>query len=558
MERIDEAYISSHFSEAVEKGFIQSFYQPIYRSVTGKMIGAETLARWRDPERGMLSPADFVPALERSGLIFDLDMEMLRQSCVFYHALQERGTPLYSITINLSRHDFRHAELFDTVVGIIDAHGVPRDVIKLEITESLMLEDIETFQRLFRQFSEAGFSIWIDDFGSGYSSLNVLQNYSFDVLKFDMLFLRNFSAKGRQLLASLINMAKSLGIQTLTEGIETQEQRDFLLAAGCEAQQGFFFSKPLSKEDLIALIDAQGSLPETREDKAYWNKIGRLNFLSANPLDDYASLENPDAAAEFHPASTGVPLALMECSWTESRYVYASGSYLKCIRDLGFDSADALGKAINDRRSEQYLIITKMITDAIGLGGVQTVEYFSKDVYYRLSAKCLARREGKSMIALQLSTFDSEREVKTAQEMLNYGNSLFSTYELVVLIYPDSNLSTRIYTTESLPTYDREGSLHKSVEKFASTEVDPRDQARYLRFVDFDTLTQRIEANPKRFIQGFFRMCWSNKAGNWYTARVSQIHSSAERAYLLTVQALQGTETQWLDMIASEHPELLG
>ena len=131
-------------------------------------------------------------------------------------------------------------------------------------------------------------------------------------------------------------------------------------------------------------------------------------------------------------------------------------------------------------------------------------------------------------------------------------------YELVVLIYPDSNLSTRIYTTESLPTYDREGSLHKSVEKFASTEVDPRDQARYLRFVDFDTLTQRIEANPKRFIQGFFRMCWSNKAGNWYTARVSQIHTSAERAYLLTVQALQGTETQWLDMIANEHPELLG
>ena len=558
LERIDEATIVNTFSEALEKGCIQSHYQPIYRSVTGKMICAEALARWHDPVRGMLSPADFIPALEKSGRIFELDMEILRQTCAFYRALQHRQTPLHAFTVNLSRHDFRHEALFDTVTGILDAYDVPREAIKLEITESLMLEDIKAFQHTFRQFSDAGFSIWIDDFGSGYSSLNVLQNFSFDVMKFDMLFLRNFSARGRQLLASLINMAKSLGIHTLVEGVETQAQRDFLLAVGCEAQQGFFYARPLSKPDLIEMIDAKEEPSETREDKAYWNQVGRLNFLSATPLNDYANTESPAVAAtEVRLEKTGVPLALMEYRQTRIRHVYASGSFLNCIRDLGFHSLAALEEDFNDHRSDQYLMLHKMITEAIGLGTVQTVEYINNDVYYRLRAKCLARRSDRAMLALHLSTFDSEHEVRTAQEMLSYGNALFSTYELVVLIYPQSNISTRIYTSESLPTYDREGSLMKSARKFCETEVDPVDQARYLRFIDFQTMARRIEANPKRFIQGFFRLRWKSDASNWYTARVSQLPASAEVAYLLTIQALQGKEIQWLEKIARAHPEML-
>ena len=554
MEHIDEAYIVNHFPKALESGFIQAYYQPIHRSVTGEMICAEALARWHDPEHGMLSPVDFIPVLERSGLIFQLDMEMIRQTCAFYRHLLNRGTPLYAFSVNLSRHDFRHEALFETVTGILKAHGVPCEAINLEITESLMLEDIEAFQRVFRQFSDAGFSIWIDDFGSGYSSLNVLQNYSFHLMKFDMLFLRNFSPRGRQLLASLINMAKSLGIHTLVEGVETREQRDFLLAAGCEAQQGYYYARPLRKSDLIDRIDAHQALVETREDRDYWNRIGRLDFLSANPLVDYANLEDPTA---FQQGSTGVPLALVEFGRDRATYVYASDSYLKCIRDLGFGALGELESAINDRRSDQYLMIKKMITEAIGLGTVQTVEYINNDVYYRLSAKCLARKTDKAMLALRLSTFDSEREVKTAQEMLNYGNALFSTYELVVLIYPESDISTRIYTTENLPTYDREGSLEKSVRKFCQTEVDPMDQMRYLEFMDFASMPRRIEASAKRFIHGFFRMRWGNDATNWYIARVTQIPASAEKAYLLTIQALQGKGLQWLDTIAGEHPEAL-
>lgn len=578
MSRRDESYIVSHFAEALEQGRIQAWFQPVFASIAEMIISAEALARWNDPDGGMLSPADFVPVLEKHGLICDLDMEILRQTCAFYRELRDRGTPVPCFSVNLSRLDFRRdngERLFDRVVGILKAYDVPHEAIKLEITESLMLEDIDTFQSIFRQFRNAGFTLWIDDFGSGYSSLNVLQSYSFDVVKFDMQFLHNFTPKGRQLLASLIRMAKSLGIHTLAEGIETREHRDFLVAVGCELQQGFFYSRPLSMSEFTAFIDGKKHLLGTQEDRAYWKQIGRLNFLSANPLDDYARMEQaergeaqPDDAAPSADAyidSAGVPLALVECGRNKALYVYANNSYLRRVHELGYASIDALEHAFNDHRSDQYLMIKKLATDAISLGTRQTVEYVNNDVYYRLSAKCLAKQRDRAMLALRLTTFDSEREIQTAREMLNYGNSLFSTYELVVVIYPDSGISSRIYTANNLPTYDRAGSLAKSVRRFCESEVMPVDQARYLRFMDFETMARRIEASPKGFIQSSFRLCWDDRDGGcgdsdvgpWYTARVSRIPASAERAYLLTIQSHPANEARHLVVIARDHPEIL-
>lgn len=558
MGRIDEAYLLDRFHEAVEKGYIRPYFQPLYRSVTGKMIGAEALARWHDPEKGMLSPADFIPVLEKTGLIYDLDMEILRRTCAFYRTLKGRGTPLTLFSVNLSRQDFRHEELFDRVISILDAHDVPREAIKLEITESLLIEDTETFRSAFRRFHNAGFSIWLDDFGSGYSSLNMLQNYEFDVMKFDMLFLRDYSSRGRQLLASLISMAKTLGIQTLTEGVETQEQRDFLLSVGCEAQQGFYYSKPVSEEDMIALIEARSERLETAEEKQYWDEIGRLNFVSPNPLKEYleGKASGPDKGIGYRHADSSI--ALVECSKDQFKYVYASEGYKHRIRELGFDSMNGLTEALGNQRSHMFLMIRKLVLDALAQKTPQTIEYVYKDVYFRLSIMLLARRTGWAMMVMRLHTFDSEREVKTAQEMLNYSSALLSTYELVVLFYLDSKLVKRIYAANNMPIYDREESMEASLRKFCEAEIEPVDQARYLRFIDFSTMTERVEASPKQFIQSMFRMRLEKGSSSWYTARVTQIPTFSEKVHMLTIQSIQGNVSQWLDMFVDEHPDLLG
>lgn len=557
MGHTDEVYLVNHFHEAVENGLIQAYFQPIYRSYTGKIFCAETLARWFGPDGEILPPDTFVPVMEQHNLIFQMDMEILRQACAFYKELSDRGTPLYSFSVNLSKLDFKNEDLFETITAILKKYDVPHDAIKLEITEGHMLEDIEAFQKSFKQFSDAGFSIWLDDFGSGYSSLNMLQNYSFDVIKFDMMFLKDITFKGQNVLASLISMAKTLGIHTLVEGVETKEHKEFLKAIGCEAQQGFYFSQPIPKEKLAALLSEKAVIPETQEDKTYWDRIGQLNFLSPNPLKEFTRAKVVQTETDNLFSSFDNSIALMECSQTQFNYVYATRGYLERVRELGFDSLSGLEQAFSNQRSHQFLMVRKLILDALEKGTIQTVEYVNKDVYYRLSVQLLARKKGWVMMAVRLSTFDSEREVSTAREMLNYGSALFSTYELAVLIFPERNMSSRLYTANDLPIYDQESSISGSVEKFCKAEVAAPDQSRYMQFMDFKTMKGRIDSSPKKFIQSYFRMRWGDGANNWHTARVTEIPTYSERAYLLTIQSVQGSGQQILDWTVNERPELL-
>lgn len=547
-----DKFSPGYFREAVEKGHIRPYYQPIYRSVTGRILGAEALARWFDSDGRMISPAEFIPQLESSGLVYELDMEILRQTCAFYQELEKRGTPIHTFSVNLSRLDFKHHDIYDRVTSILTRYDVPHESIKLEITESLMLEEIDHFWLIFDRFHKAGFTIWIDDFGSGYSSLNVLQNYSFDLMKFDMLFLRNFTARGRKMLSSLINMAKSLGIHTLAEGVETKEQQEFLLSAGCEALQGFLFSKPLPMGEMIDLIDREGN--EKPADKSYWNQIGYLNLLSPDPLED-AVQKDEDRNYEQFPGR-GNAIALLECRRNRADYVYVSSSYLDRVHELGYRDIDELEEVFNNHRSDQYLMMKKLTTDAIEKGTVQTVEYINNDVYYRVFAKCLARDGEKAMLAMRLSTFESDREVKTASEMLDYGNTLFSTYKLVVAMYPESDISKRLYTSLNIPPYDHEGVTNmERLEQFCRNEVDPIDQERYLRFMNFADMAERVDADPNHYLQSLFRMRWAGEDSRWHTARITRIPSSGERIYLLTVQGIKGKWTKWLDSASPDKLE---
>jgi len=555
MTHIDEAYLIEHFQEALDKKQIQAFFQPIYRSLTGKIFCAESLARWIDPAKGIIPPAEFVPVLEKHGMIYELDLGILRYACAAYKELSNRGTPIYSFSVNLSRHDFRKESLFKDVVETLREFDVPHEAVMLEITESLMLEDTEAFRHIVQMFHDAGFSIWLDDFGSGYSSLNVLQNYSFDVLKFDMFFLQNLTAKGRNLLASLINMAKTLGIHTLTEGVETEAQRDFLVASGCEAVQGYYYSKPLSREDFFSQIGKQPEILESAEDKIYWDEIGRFNLLSPNPLKEFEERKTADAAADF--SSFDSSTALVECTLNDFHYIYATESYKDRLRDLGFGSVNGLEQALDKSRSLQYVVLRKLFVDAVQKGTLQMTEYAYKDVYYKISAQLLSRKTGTSMLALRLNTFDSDREVQTDRRMLDYSSALFTTYDLVVTIYPEKNMASRLYTANNLPIYDRGPSIENNVARFCEAEVAPADQKRYLQFLDFQTLAARIESNESHFIESFFRMRWTNHSSSWRSARVTRITSSFETAYLLTLQTVQDIEAEWLDIIAAENPELL-
>ncbi len=560
MSRVSEEYILNHFSEAIDRGFIQPFYQPITRSITGRVCCLEALARWQDPEHGLLSPVDFIPVLEENGRICDLDMAILRQACGFYRDLQERKTPIHAFSVNLSRYDFRQADLFERVGDCLAEFSVPPAAVRLEITESIMLEDEENFQRLFSRFHEAGYSIWIDDFGSGYSSLNVLQNYRFDTMKFDMLFLRNFSVKGKQVLASLINMAKTLNIHTLVEGVETEEQRDFLRSIGCETQQGYYYSKPLSVEDLLSFLDGGKMLAEEREERDYWSQIGRLNVLSPSPLADYDNLENIDFIPLDSLEESIASLALMECSGDKMKYIYASDGYVKKVLELGYESMEELEYVFNEKQSGEYLMLHQIIQNAISQKTTQELNYSHNGIYYTLEVRCLARRKDRAMLAVELEIFDSQQEKKTKKDNLQYGNALFSTYEIVTLVYPRRGSSTRIYAANLVPAYDniQAASLEESIRNFCRAEILPEDQNRYLRFFDLNTLEARVGDSPRGFVQEAFRLKRAeDPESRWRNIRISRVPSDKEVIFIYTIQVFQKGENRILDVIAKEYPELM-
>ena len=245
-------YIVSHIDEAVEKGWIVAYYQPVVYSKDRKLCGVEALARWIDPENGFLSPGIFVGALEDAQLAYKLDLAMLEIVCKNMRKVLDNNETVVPTSINFSRSDFSIVDVPAEIVKITNKYNIPTHYLHIEITESALLEEHVDLKEAMRQIKDNGFEIWLDDFGSGYSSFNALKDYSFDVLKLDMEFLKGFETnqKSRPLIKAVIEMANQIGMRTLAEGVETDEQAEFLKSINCEKLQGYLISKPITYEDL--------------------------------------------------------------------------------------------------------------------------------------------------------------------------------------------------------------------------------------------------------------------------------------------------------------------
>ena len=281
---VDTAFVLRNFEKAMEKGHIHVYYQPITRALTGKVCGLEALARWEDPEKGMILPGIFVPVLEKMKLIHLLDRYVIESTARLYHHLKGARHSVLSVSVNLSRVDFDTMKPFDFMEHIVSKYQVPRQFFHIEVTESALTRDSGVLKKELLRFKEAGYQLWLDDFGSGYSSLNVLQEFPFDLLKIDMAFLRNFNEESRKIIRSIILMAKNLSVHTLAEGAETKEQVDFLRESGCEEIQGWFYGKPMTSDDFEEKVRNGVYVAEEPLETAVMSRLGLVNVLTDKPV----------------------------------------------------------------------------------------------------------------------------------------------------------------------------------------------------------------------------------------------------------------------------------
>ncbi len=334
-------YIQNNLDAAIEKRWIEVYYQPIVRAANGRVCDEEALARWNDPVQGFLSPAEFIPYLEDSGLIYKLDLYVLDRVLEKLKRQKEAGLILVSQSVNLSRSDFETCDIVEEIRARVDAAGLPREMITIEITESVIGRDIDFIKDQVDRFQALGFPVWMDDFGSGYSSLDVLQSIRFNLIKFDMSFMRKLEDgdSGRIILTELMKMATALGVDTVCEGVETKEQVLFLQEIGCLKLQGYYYGKPIPFEKIVERYRKGIQIGfENPEESAYYDAIGRTN------LYDLSMVVSDDDGA-FQNFFNTLPMGIIEVKGDAARFTRSNQSYRDFLKR--FFNIDVSRESVN-------------------------------------------------------------------------------------------------------------------------------------------------------------------------------------------------------------------
>ncbi len=246
-----EKQLESDMQEALDNKNFAVYLQPKFDLNTKKIIGAEALVRWLHPKRGIISPNEFIPLFENNGFITKLDYYMFESACKLLRKWIDKGKTPIPVSVNISRVHLYNQNLAEELYCTALRYDIPPKLIEIELTESIDFENISLLLQILYRLKSFDFTISIDDFGSGYSSLNLLKDLPVDILKIDREFLSQASdqKRGRQVIASIIDLAKHLDIKTVAEGVEQKDQADFLTSANCDFVQGFYFSKPICIND---------------------------------------------------------------------------------------------------------------------------------------------------------------------------------------------------------------------------------------------------------------------------------------------------------------------
>lgn len=279
-----DSYIVGALDRALEDGSIHVCYQPIVRTLNGKLTSVEALARWDDPKFGSIPPKAFVPALESSRTITRLDRFVIRS---VLRSLRERidaGEMVVPVAVNLSQVDFQEMDPCDFIVRSARDACVPPRLLRVEITEASLADDEERVGDAISRLRESGFQVWVDDFGVGYSSLGMLADHDFDGIKLDASLIGSLGRRSKSIITSVVKMARTLGCHTLAEGVERADQLRFLHDIGCEAVQGYFYGKPQELVQLVESCRRESLETESADEAAALDQADMLSFAVDKPF----------------------------------------------------------------------------------------------------------------------------------------------------------------------------------------------------------------------------------------------------------------------------------
>ena len=513
------AYVVSHLEEAIQKDWIVVYYQPVVRSLSNQVCGMEALARWDDPHKGLLQPGAFIPALEDAHLIWKLDLCVIKKVIQQIAQRDRQGIPEIPVSINLSRMDFISCDIINEIETFVKQYDIPRRMLHIEVTESIMTSKENVIFNTLQAFRNAGYEIWMDDFGSGYSTLNLLKDYSFDVLKLDMVFLRHDTSRSRDIIASVIRMDKSIGIRSLAEGVETKEQAEFLKKCGCEKMQGYYFGKPMPFDDMIRTCTEKGLDIESPRQKICYDRLSQVNFMS------------------------DIPMAIAEIQVDRIHILFVNDQ-LKTVMDQdGYEDIHEIEKNINDRNNvaSRELLKAGQLSMISKNTGELTTPF--KDQPRLLKYRLLGQYDQKALFVINVYQYGGQNEELTPKAQMLLNLSYF--YRHIYSLDPSTMMIQSVrFTDESMlssnasPLIDEQGNV-----TIILPEIYVADQKRYQDFIDPQTLLRRLERSEFGSIRSVFRTKNFQGRFMWMTHMILLAPNSDEKKILYVMRATDDTHT---------------
>lgn len=510
-----KSYVMDHLQEAMDKKYIQIYLQPVIRTISGTLCSAEALSRWIDPVYGLLSPADFIPALEESRQIQKLDLYVLEEICRTYRSRVDKGLPVIPISFNLSRIDFYSGSIFEEVDAIVRKYQVPHCMIHVEITESVFVKDGVSISTQIDKFRDAGFEMWMDDFGSGYSSLNVLKDYHFDEIKIDMAFLSSFTQKAKDIIKSTVRMAKDIGIHTLVEGVETEEQRDFVRSIGCEKIQGWYYGRPMPLSELESCIREKGWILEDRALKNYYNPLGSVDFL------------------------TDESMALVEMNEGKLSYLFANHKFRQALATGGSSTPLHSARELNSSSSSLGRNIRAFFMNILRTGQDQALTYPKNNRYMHLTGHHISTLAGKNrhLFRVHLSNITISPETGEADTMDDILRNLYYLYQSITVVNLKDDTATPIIANTPFRQYLSEKTKGlESLRKAAESQIHPDDRPRYRRFTERQHLYQLLKEDPGGTAVSLFRTLGEDEKYHWSVHTIMAVPNTGFMTFLYAIK----------------------
>lgn len=504
-------YIEGHLEEAVSRGWIKVYYQPVVRPVNMALCSMEALARWEDPNFGFLVPGQFIPILEEKKQIHKLDRAMISLVCREYEKRVSQGKEVVPVSFNLSRYDFLTGDIVSFIEDEVRTHHVPKDMIHVEITESMLVNEEEMVASAVKRLHEAGYQVWMDDFGSGYSSLNLLKDYDFDKIKLDMKFFSTFTQKSKHIVMTMVRMIKELHSQTLAEGVETREEFEFLKRIGCERVQGYYLGKPAPYDETLDHVRTLGAHIEPRPTRRFVDKVIKTDFLQDTPM------------------------ALVVMTGTKLSYRYLRSDYREILeqihRSTGTDFADV-------KHAEKTTLWKQVINflKTMDKEGSEGVTYLADGyIYVRLECRVMSvlQKENCRIYATGLTLVSAnETGIRHLNEaVLRNVGQLFS-YAAIASV-PDNTIQIIANYTGVPSEYLGVSSLARLMQEGYRKIIHPMDQERYEHFINRDRL--RAELSGRQFVAGVFRTLSDKEDYPWILHLISRFSEFSERFLYLTI-----------------------